>query len=185
MSSIYVASLADYNAGRLHGAWIDIEYDNPPEDVWGQIEQMLQESPERSLCAWCGNKADGIHVGHDYMGGIVEEWEIHDFEDWPGKINPTHHSIEQLCAITQAIAEHGDAYLAWMANTGNTDPDDMSEYGTYSDAETLAMQYAESFINLDDLGFIQFHIDWESMGESLMSDGNYSTYEGVIYEWYQ
>lgn len=185
MSRIYVASLADYNAGRLHGAWIDIEYDNPPEDVWGQIEEMLRKSPEASMCQWCGNEADGIHVGHDYMGGIVEEWEIHDFEDWPKPIRPAHHSIEQLCAIAVAIEEHGGAYLAWMEDTGGTDPDDMPEYGTHPDAKTLALVYAESFINLDDLGFIQYYIDWEAAGESMMQDGQYSTYEGVIYEWYQ
>lgn len=183
MSRIYVASLADYNAGRLHGTWIEI--DTTSDEVWDQIETMLRASPEAAICQWCGNNADGIHVGHDFMGGIVEEWEIHDSEDWPTGVNPTHHSIEQLCTIATAIGEHGDAYLAWMDNTGGTDPDDMPEYGTYPDTETLALQYAENFINLDDLGFIQYHIDWESVGESLMSDGNYSTYEGVIYEWYQ
>jgi antirestriction protein len=53
---IYVASLADYNAGRLHGRWI--RADQPSDAIYGEIQAMLAESeiPE------------------------AEEWAIHDFE---------------------------------------------------------------------------------------------------------
>jgi len=50
---IYVASLADYNAGRLHGRWIDA--DRPAEAIREQIAQMLAES----------------------KAPVAEEWAIH------------------------------------------------------------------------------------------------------------
>ena len=53
---IYVASLADYNEGRLYGAWIDAAQD--PDDLGKAVEQMLAAAP--SPCA--------------------EEWAIHDYE---------------------------------------------------------------------------------------------------------
>jgi hypothetical protein len=39
---IYVASLSDYNAGRLLGRWIDA--DQPAEAIHEQIAQLLAES---------------------------------------------------------------------------------------------------------------------------------------------
>jgi len=41
---IYVASLADYNAGRLHGCWIDA--DQSADAIRDEIAQMLAESKE-------------------------------------------------------------------------------------------------------------------------------------------
>ena len=57
---IYVASLSDYNAGRLHGAWIDAAQE--PEQIEAEIAWMLKQSPEP----------------------IAEEWAIHDHEGFGG-----------------------------------------------------------------------------------------------------
>src|SRR5581483_3902347 len=57
---IYVASLADYNAGRLHGVWIDAAQE--PDDLQLHINAMLARSTEP----------------------IAEEWAIHDFEGFNG-----------------------------------------------------------------------------------------------------
>jgi len=51
---IYVASLSDYNAGRLHGAWIDATQD--ADEIEAEVQEMLAASPEP----------------------IAEEWAIHD-----------------------------------------------------------------------------------------------------------
>ncbi len=42
---IYVADLAAYNNGKLHGVWINA-LDNL-DDIQDQINQMLDESPEQ------------------------------------------------------------------------------------------------------------------------------------------
>ena len=80
---IYVACLAAYNAGTLHGAWIDA--DQSAEAIWAEIRAMLATSPENSTCQWCGatlTSADGIvrwnkactYGGH--LPGNAEEWAI-------------------------------------------------------------------------------------------------------------
>jgi len=43
---IYVASLADYTAGRLYGCWIDA--DQPAETIREQITAMLAQSRDPS-----------------------------------------------------------------------------------------------------------------------------------------
>jgi antirestriction protein len=53
---IYVASLADYNAGRLHGRWI--RADLPSDEIYREIQEMLAASAIPD----------------------AEEWAIHDFE---------------------------------------------------------------------------------------------------------
>ncbi len=40
---IYVACLASYNAGRLHGAWIDAHQE--PEAITAEVWKMLASSP--------------------------------------------------------------------------------------------------------------------------------------------
>ncbi len=52
---IYVDCLSAYNAGTLHGSWIDANQD--AEDIHEEIQEMLSESPEP----------------------VAEEWAIHDF----------------------------------------------------------------------------------------------------------
>ena len=43
---IYVASLTDYNAGNLHGRWIDLDATTTEDDLLEQTRAMLAESPE-------------------------------------------------------------------------------------------------------------------------------------------
>lgn len=57
---IYVACLAAYNYGILHGAWIDA--DQEPWALWDEVAAMLRASP----------LAD------------AEEWAIHDYEGFGG-----------------------------------------------------------------------------------------------------
>lgn len=53
---ICVADLAAYNAGHLHGVWIDACDDI--DDIWEQIKTMLADSPVENS----------------------EEYAIHDYE---------------------------------------------------------------------------------------------------------
>jgi len=57
---IYVADLAAYNNGKLHGVWIDATQDL--DDIQEQINAMLEKSPE----------------------GFAEEYAIHDDEGFGG-----------------------------------------------------------------------------------------------------
>lgn len=62
---IYVASLSDYNAGRLHGVFIDFSEVEDVDEVWAKINAMLAASPEAKAFP---------------QGGPAEEWAIHDYE---------------------------------------------------------------------------------------------------------
>ena len=57
---IYVADLAAYNAGHLHGVWIDASLDL--DDMQEQVKAMLAASPVEG----------------------AEEYAIHDFEGFDG-----------------------------------------------------------------------------------------------------
>jgi antirestriction protein len=88
--AIYVASLADYNNGILHGAWIDAARE--PGDIQADIDAMLASSREPN----------------------AEEWAIHDYEQFGRARVYEHDSVEQVSRIAKGIAEHGYAFSAWI-----------------------------------------------------------------------
>lgn len=87
---IYVASLSDYNAGRLHGRWIDA--DQPVDDIETEIQEMLAESPEPN----------------------AEEWAIHDYEGFGMLGLSEYESLEFVRHVADGIAAHGEAFAAFV-----------------------------------------------------------------------
>ena len=120
---IYVASLADYNAGRLHGRWIDADQD--AEDIMAEVRAMLAESPEP----------------------FAEEWAIHDIDGFEGIDVGEYESFEQVSEWAQGIAEHGPAYAAWVSHDPayNTDPDAFEDayQGEWDSLEAYAGELLE------------------------------------------
>lgn len=94
---IYVASLSDYNAGRLHGRWIDAVQD--PEGLESDIKRMLDDSPEP----------------------IAEEWAIHDYEDFGDFNLHEYESLDKVSLVACGVAEHGPAFAAWAALSSEED----------------------------------------------------------------
>lgn len=92
---IYVASLSDYNAGRLHGRWIDA--DQTPGEIQSDVSEMLKASPEP----------------------VAEEWAIHDFEGFGSLSLSEWESLEKVSEWAAALAEHGDAYAAYVSYEGS------------------------------------------------------------------
>jgi antirestriction protein len=100
---IYVASLADYNAGRLHGVWIDAAQD--AEELEAAVQEMLASSTEPG----------------------AEEYAIHDYDEF-GCAHP--HEFTDLATIAKlacGIAEHGCAYGIW-AEEVDLDSDEMDRF---------------------------------------------------------
>lgn len=88
---IYVASLADYNAGRLHGVWIDATDDIG--DIWAQVHKMLEKSAEPG----------------------AEEFAIHDHDGfWPAQIGE-YEPLDTVHQIAVGIQQHGRAFAHWIA----------------------------------------------------------------------
>ncbi|WP_078323613.1 antirestriction protein ArdA [Mycobacteroides salmoniphilum] len=88
-AQIYVADLAAYNAGHLHGRWIDLEaYSFDPDEVHGRIKQILARGTELY-----GAETASVH----------EEFAIHDYEGFgPIKIGE-YDSIEKVCALAETL----------------------------------------------------------------------------------
>ena len=87
---IYVACLAAYTAGYLHGEWIDATLD--PDELAEEIQAMLKESPARG-----------------------EEFAIHDTDDFCGYDVHEYESLKRVSQIAQLIAEHGEAAAGFLA----------------------------------------------------------------------
>jgi len=146
---IYVASLSDYNAGRLVGKWIDLE-GKTKEDVLEEVNEMLKTSKEP----------------------IAEEWAIHDFESMPdlGE-NP---DLEKVVAIADAIAEHGEAFLAYAKYQGDCATKkgfEDSYQGQYSNDEKFAQEMAKQCEDIQkEVHWPYTCIDWEHAARELMYD---------------
>lgn len=80
---IYVACLAAYNNGRLHGQWIDVV--QPPAKIYRAINQMLSMSP----------------IPH------AEEWAIHDYEGFSPIHLSENESIEHVSELANFIVQRG------------------------------------------------------------------------------
>jgi len=72
---IYVACLAAYNAGILHGEWIGLDQDI--DDIWSEIRNMPSSSPEP----------------------YAEEWAIHDYDGFGGFHLSEYEGIERVQLI--------------------------------------------------------------------------------------
>lgn len=101
---IYVACLAAYNGGRLHGVHIDLE-GKDKDDIWAEINAMLKRSPEPG----------------------AEEWAIHDYEGFGPLRLSEYESIDKIVAIAEKVEEHGQAFLGWMSNE-ERDVDDFDRF---------------------------------------------------------
>lgn len=118
---IYVACLAAYNAGRLHGAWID--GDQSPEDIQSEVSDMLAVSPEPG----------------------AEEWAIHDYEGFGALRLSEWESFERVSAIAVGMAEHGPAFAAWLGYDDSRDPLDLQAFEDYLGEWDSLRDYAEDY----------------------------------------
>ena len=90
---VYAACLASYNAGHLHGEWIDA---TDADEIREAIENMLSESPAPN----------------------AEEWAIHDYENF-GPINLSEWpDLDKVAEVGALIEEHGPAFAAHADNVG-------------------------------------------------------------------
>lgn len=152
---IYVACLASYNAGVLHGAWIDVSGDI--DDMQEQIDNILAASRQ------CD----------------AEEWAIHDYEA-PFSIDEWE-SLDDLARIADLYDKHGDVFVAaFDLYCGNLDDAERlvdNFAGTYDDWSDMAYQYVEEGLFGDIPDNISGYIDFERLGRDLSFDYS-GTYVG-------
>jgi antirestriction protein len=175
MPRIYVASLSDYNAGRLHGRWINANQTAAELEV--EINDMLGDSPEVRL------------------GYIPEEWAIHDYEGFGPLSIGEHEDLETIADLVEALNDHGEAYLAYADHVGlecASPADFMDVYcGVWSSMADYAQELAEDIASSREEALLMSEgswpfscIDWERAGRELeMGGDNYTveTGDGNVY----
>ena len=116
--AIYVASLADYNAGRLHGTWLAADQD--PEELQAATEAMLATSPEPD----------------------AEEWAIHDHDNFSGLQIDEHTSFATVSNLAYGLRTYGPAFAAY-ANW--LDDHDIS-YASFEQSYAGHWEQAEDYV---------------------------------------
>jgi len=158
---IYIACLASYNAGVLHGAWIVPSSDE--EELQGQINQILKTSKQP----------------------FADEWAAHDYDNFYNL--GEYPAIKNICKVQKAIENHGyelvNAYLQYHNDIDSlTDIEDLYA-GHYHSFEQYAEEYVidcDSFNNIPD--HLQYYFDYERYARNLQHDyyvvesSNYGVY---------
>lgn len=159
---IYVACLADYNNGNLHGEWIDCD-GLSADDIQNEVNEMLRASKFPNItvdCPDCNGTGEAEHENAlGEMGACpycfgkgkvpsAEEWAIHDHEGFFDLIGEST-SFEYVAKAAEMIAEHGEAYAKYAAYAGGDDLPDADDFtdhynGDWEDLEAYADDYIES-----------------------------------------
>jgi len=145
--SIYVACLASYNSGILHGKWI--VPDNNVPGLQEQINEVLKSSSIPN----------------------AEEFAIHDYNEFPNL--GEYPGLENIVKVVDAIAEHGaDEINAFLSNYSVEDLDSFSDMfvGEYSSFSEYAEQIADDTILIDCPEHIKSYFDYEKFERDLSYD---------------
>ena len=152
---IYVADLAAYNNGKLHGVWINATDDL--DDIWAQINEMLASSPE----------------------GFAEEYAIHDHEGFDGYSLGEYEGIEAVHEVACFIEEYPDFAGELLNHFSDLDEArSMAEdnyCGCYSSIADYAQELTEGTGEIPQ--HLEHYIDYESMGRDMEMSGNIFTIE--------
>jgi antirestriction protein len=95
---IFIADLAAYNAGYLHGKWIDLDASMTVDDLYAEIKSIL---------------AEGTRLCRETLS-VHEEWAIHDYEGFgPIKVGE-YDALETVLAHVQRMGDTPGKYYAWL-----------------------------------------------------------------------
>lgn len=152
---VYVADLAAYNNGKLHGVWIDATLDS--EDIISQVKTMLAQSPEPD----------------------AEEWAIHDYEGFGSYGLSEYESFKSVSEIAGFIAEYpaiADELLNYFSDLEDARKAAEENYsGCYSSLADYAQELTQETRDVPES--LSFYIDYERMGRDMELSGDVFTIE--------
>ena len=153
---IYVACLAAYNNGILHGRWIDATQGE--DHLFAETQAMLKTSPIPD----------------------AEEWAIHDYEGFEGAQLEEYSSFATVTALAEFIEQHGSFGAHLIAHFGGHLDDAQSAFenyaGEYQSLEDFAAELTEqSGTKIPQQ--LQNYIDYAAMGRDLELAGDVFTIE--------
>ena len=95
---VYLACLASYNEGMLHGDWVELD---GSEDIYEQLHDVLESSPIKNAEEWA------IH-DHEYCGHLEEYAGLQSLE-----------AIKQAYERCEAWGVNWNAFVGWCEHTGH------------------------------------------------------------------
>jgi antirestriction protein len=142
---IYVACLAAYNNGILHGRWIDATQGE--DHIWDGIKAMLAASP---------------------IPG-AEEHAIHDYEGFEGVSLSEYESVQRVAELAAFIEERGaiaGKLVEYFVDLEEAKTAMEDRYcGVYASVADYAQTLTEETTQIPKN--LQYYIDWERMGRDL------------------
>lgn len=147
---IYVACLASYNNGILHGKWIDATQDR--DAMQQEISEMLKTSPIDN----------------------AEEWAIHDYEGF-GKLRLSEwESLDSIHDTALFIENHGEIAIALLCEyTSDIEEARKALEENYCGVFKNLGDFAEDINEYHEIpSFIYNYIDYDRMGEDMVMSGD-------------
>ena len=146
---IYVACLAAYNNGCLHGRWIDA---TTPDEIMAEVRAMLAASP---------------------LAG-AEEWAIHDYEGFEGASLSEYASFDTVCALAEFIGEHGRLGAKVYGYFGNDLDAAVAAFEDYAGEYRSAADFAEELTRESGTEIppsLDYYIDWQALARDMALNG--------------
>lgn len=152
---IYVACLAAYNNGYLHGRWIDADQD--ADDIWADIAAMLKASP---------------------IPG-AEEWAIHDYEGFEGAEINEYSSVDRIVELAKFIDERGELGGKVLAHFGGDIDQAEQAFDEYAGRHRSLAEFAQDLTkdSTEIPPSLIHYIDYEAMARDMELNGELFTVE--------
>ncbi|HSX65944.1 antirestriction protein ArdA [Nocardioides sp.] len=169
---VWIACLAAYNDGNLHGEWVDAAVED--DVLHAAAQRVLASSPVRG----------------------AEEHAIFDTDEFGAFRVGEYERLETVARVARGIKEHGHAFGVW-AQLHDADPDILDGFedaflGEYESPEAWAREVLDD-LNLD--GFLRLgaipesirpylHVDYEGWARDAELSGDVNiepTPEGRIF----
>ena len=147
---IYVACLAAYNNGKLHGQWIDATQDI--DLIWDDIKDMLKNSPIAE----------------------AEEWAIHDYDNFGCLQLGEYENIEHINNIALFIEKHEEVGIAVLEYFNDLEQATTTIEDCYIGNYKSTSHYAQEFIEetCDVPTNLAFYIDYEKLANDMEMNGD-------------
>ena len=153
---IYVACLAAYNNGHLHGEWIEV---TDEASIWEAVQAMLFASS----------------IEED-----AEEWAIHDYEGFEGAEVGEYYSFANVVKLADYIREQGELGAQVLNYYGGNIEDAKARFeeyaGEYDSLETYAEELTEQTGETIPPRLAPY-IDYKAMAHDYEQSGDFLTFE--------
>ena len=202
---IYVVSLSDYNAGNLHGVWIDCD-GKDEDELDAEVRAMLRASQHPNVMVDCpvcvtgeyadvkgtvGELTDGttgcLICGATEQVPSAEEYAIHDHEGF-GELIGEHTPLSEVANIVGALESCDDPEaLQEFAEHYGYDITEASDHfaSAYCGQWDSEVAYAESYLadsgQLDESSFLASYFDYERFARDLFISDMTMTASGHVF----